>query len=95
MRINGDFLRVIGEYNKNKKLAKTENTQSVSGRKDLMSLSNEAKDYQIARKAISNVPDIREEKIRELEQKYADGTYNVKGRDIAEKMVDKFFDKKI
>jgi len=39
------------------------------------------------RDAVSQLPDVREDKIRELTDKLAKGTYDVKGEKIAEKMV--------
>ncbi|MDK2799521.1 MAG: negative regulator of flagellin synthesis FlgM [Clostridiales bacterium] len=94
MRIPGDFSKIIGVYNKNKNVAKINKNQGIEGKKDTITLSNQAKDYQVALKALRQVPDIREEKVRELAQRYADGTYNVSGKDVAEKLVNRFFDKK-
>jgi len=95
MRISGDFFRVIGEYGKNKKVSKVDSIQGIYGGKDTMSISSEAKIYNMVRKAINEVPDIREEKVRQLEKLYAGGTYNVSGKEVADKMVDKFFDKRV
>ncbi|MBZ4647251.1 MAG: negative regulator of flagellin synthesis FlgM [Petroclostridium sp.] len=95
MRIPGDFSKIIGVYNKNKKIEKANNIQGVEGKKDTISISSQAKDYQLALKAVRQVPDIREEKVRELEQKYSSGTYNISSEDVADKIVSKFLDKKV
>ncbi len=94
MRIPGDYSKVLGIYNKNKKVVKTDKTQNVKGKKDVVSLSNQAKDYQIAQKAVRQTPNIRQEKVQELEQKFASGTYDVSGKDVADKLVTKFMDEK-
>ena len=94
MRISGDFMKIIGEYNKTNKVNNVGRTQSVQGKKDVMTLSNQAKDYQVARKAVYEAPDIRSDKVKELEQKYASGTYNVSSNDVAEKLLGKALDTK-
>ncbi len=54
---------------------------------DKISVSNDAQAYLVARQAIKNVPDVREEKLAELQQRVKSGTYEVKDEDIAEKML--------
>ena len=39
------------------------------------------------RDAVRQLPDVREDKIRELKDKIEKGTYDVSGQNIAEKMV--------
>ncbi|WHH61522.1 flagellar biosynthesis anti-sigma factor FlgM [Petroclostridium sp. X23] len=95
MRIPGDFSRIMGVYNKDKKISKINSASGVESKKDTMTLSNQAKDYQVAFKAVHQVSDIRKEKISELERQYAGGTYNVSGADVADKMAQKIIDKKI
>ena len=50
-------------------------------------LSTTAKDIQQLKDALSQLPDVREEKIREVQQKLKDGTYHVGADQIAGKMV--------
>lgn len=54
---------------------------------DQVNVSNNAQAYTVARQAIKNVPDIREERLSEIEQRVKSGTYEVKDEDIAEKMI--------
>lgn len=54
---------------------------------DQVNVSNNAQAYMVARQAIKNVPDIREERLTEIEQRVKSGTYEVKDEDIAEKMI--------
>jgi flagellar biosynthesis anti-sigma factor FlgM len=50
-------------------------------------LSTAAKDIQQLKEALSRLPDVREEKIREVQQKLKDGAYHVGADQIAGKMV--------
>ena len=95
MRISGEFLKVIASYNNQKRVASTDKNQKTEGKKDVVSLSNQAKDYQTALKAVRTCPDVRQEKIREIEKRYVAGTYDISGKDIADKMVKSFWDKKV
>ncbi|NLY42400.1 MAG: flagellar biosynthesis anti-sigma factor FlgM [Clostridiaceae bacterium] len=88
MRIPGDFSNIAGIYNKNKAVSKIERIQDVKGKKDAVILSDRARDYQIAFKAVHQIPDIREEKIRQLEEKYSSGTYQISGKEVAEKNIE-------
>lgn len=95
MRIPGDFSKIMGVYNQDKKISKVSNTSATGNKKDTMIISNEAKDYQLALKAVYHTPDLRQEKIEKLEKTYANGTYTVTGVDVADKMVQKLIDKKV
>ena len=52
-----------------------------------MNLSTKAKDIQQLHDAINRLPDIREDKVRELKEHVERGMYDVNGQKIAEKMV--------
>jgi len=71
---------------------------SVQGKRDELTISQKAKDYQIVAKAIkamNKIPDIREDKVNEIRQKMDKGLYDIDGKDIADKMLAGRFDKKI
>lgn len=55
--------------------------------KDSFSLSDKARDFQNVLKALSNVPDIREDKVNSLLKNFQQGDYNVSAEDIANKLV--------
>lgn len=69
-------------------------TAKVSKEKDSLALSDMAKDLQIAKKAVSNAPDIRKEKVDNIKKKIQSGTYNVSAKEVADKIVDRYFDKR-
>jgi len=50
-------------------------------------LSSRAKDLQKVSEILKKTPDVREEKVSELKAKVANGTYQVKSKDVADKMV--------
>ena len=67
---------------------------AVSGRisraeehKDMVAISEKAKDFQTVRKALRNVPDAREDKVNTIKSRLASSQYNVTSSDIAAKLV--------
>lgn len=76
------------QANKTKKISKSSETE----KKDQFEISQSAKDYQTAKKALSQTPDIREDKVTEIKNAMNTGTYNVSAQEIADKMVSKYFD---
>lgn len=64
-------------------------------RKDFLEISQSGKDYQVAKAAVQDAPDIREERVEAIRQEMAAGTYSVGGKEIAERLVERYFDQKI
>lgn len=80
---------LIAQYSKpNQKIANKNEVKNVQQKNlDKLNVSNDAQAYLIARQAINNVPDVREQKVAELENRVKSGTYEIKDEDIAEKML--------
>lgn len=95
MKIWGEIPKVSGVYNKQKSVGKVDKTGSVASKKDVVSISSQAKDYQTVMKALKETPDVREEKVNRLAEKYESGQYEVNNRDIADKLLKSVTDKKI
>lgn len=95
MKIWGEIPKVSGVYNKQKSIGKTGKADSIVLKKDVLSISSRAKDYQTVMKALKDSPDIREEKVRKLKEKYEAGQYEVKSSDIADKILKSVTDKKV
>lgn len=72
--------------------AKKVNKAGAVSNKDAYEVSQFAKEYQIAKNAVSKTSDVREDKVAEIKEALASGTYNVSAQEIAEKMVSRFFD---
>jgi negative regulator of flagellin synthesis FlgM len=94
MRIPGDLSKVAGIYGTQKNTGRVGKTEATASKKDVLSISNEAKDFQTVYKALKDVPDIRPGKVAELSGRLETGGYNVTGRDVADKVVNAVFDKK-
>ena len=62
------------------------NVSTVS-RSDEVSISSFGKDYQIAKNALANVPDVRQDKVDSLKQRISEGNYNVSSEEFADKLI--------
>ena len=76
---------------KTQKTTKVEKSKSKIG-SDVLDISSVAKEYQIAKKAIMKVDDIRESKIEDIKNRIQSGSYDVTAQEVAGKMVDNMFD---
>ena len=94
MKIWGEIPKVLGIYDKQKSLNRVDKTSGAASRKDVVSISNQAKDYQMVTKALKDIPDIRQDKVNDLLDRYESGNYDVSGKDIADRIVKSIFDKK-
>lgn len=57
--------------------------------KDKLQISNTGKDMQVAKQAVSDASDIREDKVAAIKQRLANGTYEVSGEEFAQKMMER------
>ncbi len=94
MRIPGDISKISGIYGSQKNINRVGKAGSVASKKDVLSISNEAKDFQTVYKALKEVPDIRRDKVDGILDSIETGKYSVSGRDIADRVVKGVFDKK-
>ncbi len=94
MRISGDIPKITGVYDKQKNIGRIDKTSSVNGKKDVVSISSQAKDFQTVKKALKDIPDVRQDKINEIAGRYESGQYNIEGKDIADNILRTVFDKK-
>lgn len=90
MRIWGDNPRVFGIYNQQNTVGKIEKSDKVASRKDEYKVSGQAKDFQVVMKALRDIPDIRQDKVREISGKIASGCYKVESKDISDKIIKAF-----
>ncbi len=54
---------------------------------DSITISQKSREVQKAMKVVEQLPDVREGKVKELQQSIENGSYNVKGEAIAEGMI--------
>ncbi len=57
---------------------------------DQVSISQAGRDFQVAKTAVSEASDIREDKVAQLKSMIADGTYQVEEGDFASKLLAKY-----
>ncbi len=73
----------VGKTRKTGKAGYTGNVNTT----DQVSFSSIGKDMQIAKSALANVPDVRQNKVDELKTAIQNGTYNVSNESFAEKLM--------
>ncbi len=95
MKIRSEMPWVTEVYGKHTGINKTEKAKTVINSRDILSLSNQGKEYQAAIKAVKDIPDVRTDKIKGILKRYQAGTYDVKGSEIAEKIAASIIDKKV
>lgn len=95
MKIWGEIPKVFGAYDKQKSIKKVDSSAGVSSKKDVVSISSNAKDFQTVLKAIKDVPDVRQDKIAALSEKYKSGEYSVSGSDTADKILKSIIEKRV
>ncbi|MCR5153436.1 MAG: flagellar biosynthesis anti-sigma factor FlgM [Lachnospiraceae bacterium] len=84
MRI--DAMTEIGQiYQANGTKKKIGSTSAIS--RDSLEISDFGKDLQVARQAVAEAPDVREEKVQEIKTSIANGTYNVPMGAVADKLL--------
>lgn len=92
---NGNIDKIIQAYRK-QEVSNERTKSSRLSRNDELSLSDVAKDYQLAMNAIKRVPDIRKEKVEAIKEQIRTGTYVIDAGKIAEKILENVnFDKKV
>lgn len=88
MRIDA-YNKVSQMYQANKVHA-IESTKKT-GKTDKLEISQTGKDYQTVKQAVSSVEEVRMDKVEELKKKIASGTYDVSMNEVADKLLDNFF----
>lgn len=68
---------------------KTRTSHSVSGR-DEVQISQAGRDFQVAKQAVAQSPDIREDKVAQLKAKIDSGEYQVSADDFASRLLEKY-----
>jgi len=69
-----------------KQVKKSESVDKSAFANDKVEISSEAREIQIARKALSDVPEVRSEKVNELKSQIASGNYKPSASDIVDKL---------
>ncbi len=87
----------IDAFNKVSQLYQTNSTKKVKSQNssdfsDRLEISQIGKDIQVAKAAVTSSSDIRTDKVDNIRQQIASGSYNVSMEEVADKLVDQYFD---
>lgn len=88
MRIDA-YSQIQQLYNVSKPGAAGKKAPSQADFRDRLQISSAGKDMQIAKQAVANAPDVREDKVAAIKSALANGTYQVSGDDFADKIMEK------
>lgn len=91
MRVSG-IGNILGTYNA-QKIAPIDSKRDIK-KKDMVNISSAAKEYQIAKKELTQSPDVREDRVKVIKEQIESGTYNLNADEIADKIVKSMFDTK-
>ncbi|MBQ1901793.1 MAG: flagellar biosynthesis anti-sigma factor FlgM [Lachnospiraceae bacterium] len=72
------------------KTAKTTSTAKTSSAKDVFQMSSAGRDLQVAKQAVAEASDIREDKVADMKQKIEAGNYQVNTGDFASVLLAKY-----
>lgn len=92
MRIDA-FNKVSQIYNANKTTKIKKTTESSFS--DKLEISQVGKDYRVAKNIVAQAPDIREAKVADIKKRIESGTYNINMQEVADKLVNRYFDEQI
>lgn len=92
MRVDA-YNKVMQLYQTNNKTKTTKVNETKST--DKVEISRTGKDYQVAKKAIANVPDVRMDKVNDIKKRMESGTYNINMEEVADKLLKNNYDTSI
>lgn len=72
------------------KTAKTTSTAKTSSAKDVFQMSSAGRDLQVAKQAVAEASDVREDKVADMKQKIEAGNYQVNTGDFASVLLAKY-----
>ena len=88
MRI--DAYNQVAAIYKSSKPARTNAAKKTGSFQDQLQISQTGRDYQIAKQAVANASDIREDKVAQLKTRVESGSYKVDSGDFASKLLEKY-----
>ena len=93
--MEGEIIMRIDAYNQISQIYQTNKKQTVNKSNsvygsDKVEISQFGKDYQIAKQAVAQAPDVRADKVAEIKSQLDAGTYNVSNDDFAAKLAEKY-----
>lgn len=87
MRING--MQGVNQVYKNNKAKKAYGSSNVPKGKDTLAISDFAKELSVARTAIDQTSDVRQDKVNDIKKQMEAGNYNITAAQVADKIIGK------
>ena len=86
-----DTLSQVAQLYHTSKPTKTTKSNGIASMgRDQVQISSAGRDFQIAKQAVAEASDIREDKVAEVKSKIDSGNYNVDTGDFASKLLEKY-----
>ncbi|MCP4578342.1 MAG: flagellar biosynthesis anti-sigma factor FlgM [Deltaproteobacteria bacterium] len=86
-KIDGYVKHVDKDKTKSGAVSDDQSSNKILPSGDSVELSPEAKVMQEAIKVLETLPDVREEKVAQIRERIEEGSYQIDGKKIAEKMI--------
>jgi len=83
-----DLYGKVNDLNKKEQVGKSSVTESTSGERDKISLSGKAQEINELKQLIHDLPDIRTDKVDQLQKVIDTGSYHIDSYKVAEKMLE-------
>ncbi len=80
----------VGQVYGSKKTVKTA-AAAPAAKRDAVEFSSIGKDFQLAKKAVSQAPDVRKDIVEPIKAKVQNGTYEVSNESFADKLIEKYY----
>lgn len=87
MRVE-NIQRVAQLYNS--KTIKKSNKTADADTSDQLEISQTGRDYQIAKKAVKETDDVREDLVQDIKNRMENGEYSISGNEFAAKVIDRY-----
>ena len=81
------LLSGLQEQTQSKAVAPAADSAAKPRQEDQVRISDRAKEFQKIHEAVSQAPDVRADKVAGLQEAIKAGTYNVKGQQVADKLI--------
>lgn len=85
-----EFISQVASLYKTSKTTTNKNVSGAASSRDELSISQIGYDYQIAKQAVAEASDIREDKISQLKKQVSSNQYSVDTEDFASKLLKQY-----
>lgn len=80
----------VAQIYKNSKTTKAQSSRGTAAGRDEVTISRTGYDYQIAKQAVAEASDIREDKVAGLKARIESGNYKIDSGDFASKLLERY-----